>query len=378
MSANYAVHFDENTGEILSVGVAAYASPEDFLVTLFPDNFKTSFYRIKIGTPLYLIERETGYAFNADAQHIAAEDIEPEETVSGRSDDPTFHLIHKGVAMGGEGTNVLISGASSGSEEPSQEEPSGSTSDEDQTIINNALSKIGTDDKVLIQVELSPEWLYRDNYSHPWAYAIANEYISPSTVVHVLGVNRDAIKTHIYWSCEEELLLFETDEAPDEKIIIYAMLQETGDEWSAHGIIEAWPGANLIAKRYRHSLHTAGDNISINGDDAEPSEGFVVPALGSANIQTPLDFSGAILLFATPEWTGHSHVIIPHFWEDASHHFCYTLTNLASNPVRISEVCIRLMYRGVIANLAEDTKDDALISGYISDEDIDELVEVET
>ena len=376
MSANYAVHYDESTGEILSVSVAAYASPGDFLANLLPDNFKTSTYRIKLGDPLYLIERVTGYAFNADAQHIAAEDVEPEETNSGNTGASTG-IIPKGVAMGGGGTNVLING-SSGSQDPGQEEPGEDTSDEEQSIINNALSKISTDDKVLIQIELAPEWLYRDNHSHPWAYAIANEYLSTSTVMHVLGVNREAIKAHIYWSCEDEMLLFETDEAPDETIVIYAMLQETGDEWSAHGIIEAWPGANLVAKRYRHSLHTAGDNISINGDDAEPSEGFVIPAYGTANIQTPLDFSGATLLFATPEWTGHSHVIIPHFWEDASHHFCYTLTNLASNSVRISEVCIRLMYRGVIANLAEDTGDEALISGYISDEDIDELVEVET
>lgn len=372
MSANYAVHFDENTGEILSLGVAAYASPGDFLVNLLPDNFKTSTYRVKLGNTLYLIERETGYAFDVDAEHIALEDVEPEEIVTGSN----IGLIPRGVAMGGGGTNVLIN-ESSGSQEPGQEEPD-DTSDEAQSIINNALMKIGTDDRVLIQVELAPEWLYRDNYSHPWAYAIANEYISPSTVLHVLGVNREAIKTHIYWSCIDEALLFETDEAPDETIVIYAMLQETGDEWSAHGIIEAWPGANLVAKRYRHSLHTAGDNISINGDDAEPSEGFVIPALGTANVQTPLDFSSATLLFATPEWTGHSHVIIPHFWEDASHHFCYTLTNLASNSVRISEVCIRLMYRGVIENMEEDTEDEALISGYISDEDIDELIEVET
>lgn len=398
----YAIHYDNTTGEILSLTAAQYGSSGDLLVNSLPPSYSNSAYKVKIdnGTPMpYLIKRSNGYAYDINGQRASLYDENEEEEsgsiLSGSDVEP------RGISLGGGGTNVVVTtttevdggGTTTTTEtvnvnDDENENLSSDDMDYVRGVANDSLAKIGSGSAVLCSLSLTrADWAYiseETQWTFPGAsivspryvFAIEDENITSSTVLNMLGLTRQNLNTHIYWGCESGRITFETAARPKGDITVYCYLMETGDDWSAYGIIEAWPAANLVSKRYRHSLHASQDIIDITG--SEPTtydEGFAIAAGDSVNVQTPIDFSAATLLFATPEWTGHSHVIIPHVYVNASDKLCYTLTNLSANAVRISEVAIRLMFRGQVSNMVTDANDEGFISGYITDEDIDELTE---
>ena len=404
MAAVYAIHYDNVTGEILSFTAAQYGGSGDLLVNALPSGYSNSAFRVKIddGTPLpYLIKRENGYAYDINGQRSSANDENADEETT--YDSSGVGIAPRGISLGGGGTSVTVTTTT-------EDEQSGTTttttdtinvgeenesySSEDveyvQNVANESLAKIATGQAVLCSLVLDRDsWTLVSNaeeWKFPAASIVSPRYvlsiedasITDSTVLTILGLTRQHLSTHIYWTCEAGRITFETASLPKADVAVYCYLMATGDEWSAYGIIEAWPGADLVAKRYRHSLHAANDLIDLNDGEAAEAyvdTGFAIAANASVNVQTPLDFSAATLLFATPEWTGNSHVIIPHFYVNESDKFCYTLTNLGSTSVRVSEVVIRLMYRGVVSGMITDNTDVGVLTGYIPDEAIDELTE---
>lgn len=391
--ASYAIHYDENTGEILSYSSSLYGSSGDLFINALPPSWGTSAYRVKIvegETPTYLIQRSTGYAYDANAYRVSEQDEAPEQGAStGGSESSTST---GGSALEGRGITIVSNGvtirtgddasssSSSGSESGDGDEEDDESDDEDDPTddIETAMTKIEDGQAVLARIELNlDDWVLSEGQ---WSATLMNEAITESTVLTILGLNRAALRQNLHWQSGDGQVVFTiqsglTAARPSDNVEIYCYLMQTGDDWPAYGIIEAWPGADLVARRYRHTLHQLSDNISINGTTARTyDEYFDIPAGGTANIETPLDFAGATLLFATPEWTGHSHAVIPHFYVNSNSKFCYTITNLAANAIRVSEVAIRLMYRGTVSNLEVDDTDDGALSGYITDEDIDELV----
>lgn len=356
--ATYALHYDRSNGDILSYTIAAYGQSSDLFVNNIPSNFSTERYRVKIdsdtSSPLdYIIDRVTGYAYDIDAVRVSDMDEDPDPEAEEIDDD--LGLSARGVSIGGGGSNTTTPGQSSAS------------ADEDEAVAA-ALTGISSGG-VLANISLpKDEWVVSDGQ---YVFSIASETITDSTVVHVLGVDRSALTAHIYWTSEAGLLTFKTALQPSNDIIINAELRETGDSWQAKGVIEAWPGAGLVSKRYRESLYHS------ESDSKWP---FVLTARGTENdtktILTKVGFADANLLFATPEWTGNTHVIIPHvFVQDATKRLCYTLTNMSDDEVEISEVAIRLLYNGVISNLEVDENDTSSLDGYIERVDIDELDE---
>lgn len=405
----YAIHFDGANGDILSFTVHAYGSPEDLYIASLPPNFGVGGYRVKIGSGgalPYLIDRSTGYAYDTNGSRASLQDEDPDASDSSGS---VGSIESRGISLssGGASTVIATTTEQNGVATVTQstvDVSDGASSDEytqDELTqfraeVNSSLDKISSGGAVLCHISLplldsnlAEAWAYV-NESSPWAYpakttpsqryvvAIEDSNITSSTILNVLGVTRSNLISHLYWSCTDGRLTFETLNKPSGDIDIYCYLMETGDDWSAYGVIEAWPGADLVAKRYRHSLHAAQDLIDLN-DGEEPDtyvdSGFAIAANSSVTVQTPLDFSSATLLFATPEWTGNSHVIIPHFYVNENDKFCYTLTNLSDASVRVSEVIIRLMYRGNVSGMITDSTDIGMLTGYIPDEAIDELTE---
>lgn len=322
----YAIHYDPVTGQCLSITLAQYGSDGDLIVDNYPS-----------GTLSYW------YVVDGQLEYRG----EPSDAYDNDS------VIARGISLGGGGSNAYVN--------------SNASEDSNETV-SRALTNISSGG-VLATVVLTKEDWVLDQTSGKYMFAIASESITPSTVLQVNGVNREVLTAHIYWSSDDGLLTFETASVPTDDVQIYGMLEETGDEWQAKGIIEAWPGAGLVSSRYRESLYHA------DGDTNWP---FVLTARGTENdsktILTKVGFADANLLFATPEWTGNTHVMIPHVYvQESTKRLCYTLTNLSDDEVEISEVAIRLMYNGVISNLETDTGDSGSIDGYIDEIDIDEL-----
>ena len=425
----YAIHYDEGSGLILAIADSAYASSGDWIVTDFPPEFSIEAYYIyELVTAQvfrrYYVNRETGFAYDSTGERIyTGQDLEQavqhdpshgegtpisndsgngsSEGLVGRSGntydsllpppselmrelettvtDVSVTLEDRSFVLKYDGGYVL-NATGSGIDD---------TVDRDsaEAAIDSALSRI---DKygVFCAIFLDPgeAWAW-DGDGQRWIQTIPHQGITKNTVVNVLGINREVLQSDLVWAGEDDpgKIVFRTYGGgaflpPSDQIQIFCWLTKTDDDWSASGKIEAWPAKDLVSKRYRHKLHYATDSITISSDGVMESprtygedEPFPIPAGGTANVQTSLDFSGATLLFATPEWTGNTHVIMPHCYVASNRMLCYTLTNLGSQAVYISEVMIRLMYRGRVDNLVSDLYDTAQLSGYITNEDINEL-----
>ena len=380
----YAIHYDELSGEILSIASPDYSSDGDWIVNDLPQDFNVEDFYIYTAIVegeeygRYFAVKETGYLYNENGERVVNDENLPgtseliveEPAVSdvGNSVSGNGFIINN--SGGRANDNTSISGDGIDPRDPLLDDP---TSTED--AIDSALSTISADGTVICQLELTvDDWTFFENR---YIYIIANDHISLSTVINILAVNRDVLTTDIYWKASNGQFVFTTDEKPSDNVRIFCYLFETRDDWAAQGRIESWPGRNLVSKRYRHTLHKATDSITIGNDISNAttySEPFPISAGASVNVQTDLDFSDATLLFATPEWTGNTHVIMPHCYVNANHMLCYTLTNLGSSVVSISEVMIRLLYRGRVDGLVTDQEDAGdLPEHYITESDIDEL-----
>ena len=330
--AVYAIHYDNLTGDILSFTTASYGMTGDLFVNALPSGYSNTGFRVKIddGTPApYLINRSNGYAYDIDGQRVPAEDGEADAAYDG-GESSDFDIEPRGISIGGGGTNVYVSTGTGGSgsgtttDTVNVNEENENYSEDDMDymrgVANSSLAKIASGSAVLCALSLTrADWAYiseNEQWTFPGAsmtspryvFAIEDENITSSTVLNTLGLTRQNLNAHIYWSCESGRITFETSALPKDDIMVYCYLMETGDDWSAYGVIEAWPGADLVAKRYRHSLHAANDLIDLNDGGAAEAyvdTGFAIAANASVNVQTPLDFSSATLLFATPEWTGN-------------------------------------------------------------------------
>ena len=396
----YAIHYDEGSGTILSIADSVYASSGDWIVQNFPPNFTIDSYYIYQADRendtivRYFVNNDTGYAYNylgirvyTNAEEAGAIDDGSGMTIQPRSpyddllpppsqlvrssqsepEDISVTLEDRSFALTPDGAYVL-NASGSGIDNTIDAEAA-------EASIDAAMGRISAEG-VFCEIILTPDWAWDGEY---WLLAVANENITRNTLMHVVGFDREKLQSDIVWTGDDGKFVFRTSgggpsNPPVESIRIFCLLKSTADNWASSGILDAWPAKDLVSKRYRHSLHAATDSVMIGQDEASVQSSFPIPAGGTANIQTTLDFSSATLLFATPEWTGNTHVIMPHCYVNSNDHLCYTLTNLSQNQVVVSEVMIRLMYRGHVDNLITDEEDEATLTGYITNEDIDEVV----
>lgn len=357
----YAVHYDSSTGEILSIVDAAYASSGDWEVSALPEDMAGNYsdFYVSEGTPNVFIQRSTGYAYAEDGTRAYSGDVDPEIIEIIDDDDLEERGIESSPSIGGN--NAYSDGGAI-------------TGDTTETAeITTGLAAGG----ILCRLVLGAEY-WALNEDGKYIYGIADTAITRSMFLNCLGINRGAVKTPIYWKSANGLITFTTVQRPDSDITMTAVLQETGDEWAAAGIIDAWPGSSFVHALFRQSFHQATITRSDSTNTICNAYDFTLAlAAGeSVTIQTTVDFAAAELLFCTPRWTGHSHVIMPHFYVDsATNMFRYTLTNLGSNAVQISEVAIDILYSGSLTGFTGETSEDVALSNYITDQDIDELDE---
>ena len=270
-------------------------------------------------------------------------DVEEDETETTLPSGYEFNDATNGISIG---------------DTPSESEEEADTGDD------SSLAGIGGAG-VLVNITMNQAGWSVDSETGKYVHAIASSHITNSTVLYVTGVNRQMLNAHIYWKASAGLITFETALLPSGAIQITGVLSETGDEWTASGVIECWPGAGLVSKRFRQSLNAANWSVSLAARGTEGDTKTILTGVGFAN---------ANLLFATPEWTGNTHVVIPSVWvHDDYQRLCYTLTNLSDEQVTITEVALRLLFSGTVSNLTEEAQDSSALSGYISEIDIDEL-----
>ena len=336
--------------------------------------------------PIYVIDRQTGMAYldsGTTAGSAYNVDPDPEYQTASSSSEDDVEVENRGISIGDVNivsNGVTVGDTGSGSDEDTgetEEDESGNTTitvEDAETYtetVEDHLSGISAGEFVLCNIVLSADsdkWLL-DTETGFYTRTIENDNFTQSTVLSVLGINRKALNAHLYWETGEEWLTFRTKTRPSEKVILNCVLYETGDEWNAKGVIEAWPGAGITSKRFRQSLNAGVDNWSLT-----------LGARGSGSdvvaISTKVQFGNAQLISATPEWTGNNAVMIPHIWVDTTANgnvLCYTLSNTSDAEVQITDVSLRLLYLGNLSGLVEDTEDDAVITPYITAEDIDLL-----
>ena len=357
--------YDIDLAESSQAGAYLLAElPYGFIST----DFKVDFSNLDSNDlPIYIIDRYTGYAYDHNGDRASIADQEPEtipESIAQGS-----YIENRGIGMGD-----TVSTGSSSSETPSE---SSDLTEEQREVyeseVSERMSGISAGRSVLVNIGISAGdgedggWAL-DVTSNKYVRTIANEAITPSTVLCVTGINREALITHIYWVTEEGQITFTTDKCPTRDILINGWLFETGDEWSAKGVIEAWPAAGITSRRLQQSRQTNFSNWSV-----------AIPAHGSVTILTSADFGAAHLLFATPEYTGNSHVVIPHIYIDSvTHRLAYVLTNTYTSSVNVSEVMLRLCYMGVVSGIIDSLDDDAKFEPYITEVDIDAMVDANT
>lgn len=348
-----AITVRSNPGLVTAVSPAENALPSQILVDSLPEGGA-------VGVDLYYIGGEVKRAADltdAERETLGLPPAEEEEETGGSSgtasspwsDDEDGGLESRGVEMGGSGSNAA------------SESGGGQAAEDDRGV---TVSGGGT----LCRITLpAAEWAARTGGSPHYIFAIANEAITPSTVLQVTGINRDALRRDLLWFSSEGLLTFGTDEPPTEDAVIDCVLIETGDDWQAVGRIDAWPQAAWRSLAYTLDLTKTANNAA------------VVAANHVKRIQTPLDFSDARLLFATPEWTGGSRISIPNIYLDASGHLCVTLANLGSSAAKIDSLSLRILYTGTLSGLTgaeEQTADETgTVSSlaYITTADIDDI-----
>lgn len=212
------------------------------------------------------------------------------------------------------------------------------------------------------------EWLVRTNDNvKKYVYEISVDGITPSTVLYLMSINRDVLNADLEWISGEGRILFLTSIVPASDVVIACVLTETGDYVTASGKIDKFPQAHWKCVHYTANV-ASGDSLNI-------------AAGRSKRVVMPLDFADATLLFVTPEWTGGTKVFIPnvYLYSDTNKKLCATLTNVGSEAVEISSLKFLIAYSGNLSGITEAQEREAsagsaaVVSGYITEEDIDEL-----
>lgn len=297
----------------------------------------------------YINEAYGGSFFPWDEETLT-EDVE-EEFVEEESfvdlDDTTGDIDPQGTSITGNST--AEAGSSGGTE------------------TNGVVGVVGDGTICAITLKAS-EWLVRTNDNvKKYVYEISVDGITPSTVLYLLSINRDALNADLEWISGEGRILFLTSIVPASDVVIACVLTETGDYVTASGKIDKFPQAHWKCVHYTANV-ASGDSLSI-------------AAGRSKRVIMPLDFADATLLFVTPEWTGGTKVFIPnvYLYSDANKKLCATLTNIGSEAVEISSLKFLIAYSGNLSGITEAQEREAsagsaaVVSGYITEEDIDEL-----
>ena len=335
----YAISVTGNPGRVTMISPEEDKLASQILVASLPEGYA-------IGDLWYIDSAvvKTGDLTSAQKAALGLADVEDdEEETTAPGTGYEFGIVQNGIAIG---------------------DPVGEEEAETPAADDSSLAGV-TGGGVLVNITMNAQGWSLDSETGKYTRAISSSYITNSTALYVTGVNRQALNAHIYWHAETGLIAFETAAVPGGTVTINGVLSDTGDEWTASGVIECWPGAGLVSKRFRQSLNAANWSVSLA---ARGNEG------DTKTILTGVGFANANLLFATPEWTGNTHVVIPSVWvHDDYQRLCYTLTNLSDEQVTVTEVALRLLYSGTVSNLTEEAEDSAALSGYISEIDIDEL-----
>ena len=244
-----AITVRSNPGLVTAVSPAESALPSQILVDSLPEGGA-------VGVDLYYIGGEVKRAADltdAERETLGLPPAEEEEETGGSSgtasspwsDDEDGGLESRGVEMGGSGSNAAS-------------ESGGGQAAEDERGVT--VSGGGT----LCRITLpAAEWAARTGGSPHYIFAIANEAITPSTVLQVTGINRDALRRDLLWFSSEGLLTFGTDEPPTEDVVIDCVLIETGDDWQAVGRIDAWPQAAWRSLAYTLDLTKTANNAAV-------------------------------------------------------------------------------------------------------------------
>lgn len=341
----YAIDYNLETGQCLSITEDIFGASDDFYTDVYPEAGPLTNYYIEDGELVYHNPPE----IDTDEEDVD-EDYTPSVVLD--SDTDVSELEDRGIGLGGVGSNAAAD--SSGG-------------DVSQNVTDVDVTGGGT----LCRIALpKSEWATRtyENKSR-YVFAILSEQITQSTVLHVLSINRSALATDIIWYSQEGRVLFVTDELPNGDIIINGVLMETGDNWSAAGKIESIPQSSWKCIHYEVDVASGND--------------IIIPAGRSKKLVTPLDFSAAKLLFVTPEWTGGRNVVIPNFYLEAnstkSGQLCATLTNLGSASVRIENLKFMIAYSGELSGITEEQEAEASLGNYtasldyITTADIDDI-----
>lgn len=205
-------------------------------------------------------------------------------------------------------------------------------------------------------------------------YVVASDYVRHNTVLQITGVNVGALRGDIRWYCEDGYITFETDYGfePYEDVEINGVFHTTTDSWNAMGLINAWPQGEWRKVQYQQSANVPNWSIDIRAGE-------------SVLIETPLNMTFAQLLYISPEWCGNTHAFLTQYYVGSGNNKLYLrITNLATQPIRINDILLSIIYSGNIVNfiapngLAEEDSTSTVSSEgatdtYITDEDIDEV-----
>ena len=351
------LRYDTETGEILSSGATSDASVTSttgyWVYVTLPSGFRmANYYMAEVSGQIYLIQAATGYAYNRLANRVESADQEPQTqtgviVIEGETQEIEGDRAYNGVVLSG---NAKANGSESGAETSSGESGDDTEATDDEST--SALSVMGGG--TLAHIDLTAaDWVLDQNIEFAgqtgwYIYSVAHPNLTMSTVLHVTGVNLDALQSDIYWVSSEGKITFLTDLKPTADIGIDGLLRETGDEWSATGRINAYPGKQYRFARYYHSLHVE--------ENANP---ITVPAGTSISVVTPVSFAAATLMFAVPEWTGNDHITVPKIYVNNSlKKLCFTLMNHGSEDAIVTEVELRLMYSGTITGLITESDEE--------------------
>ena len=358
----YSFSYDPETGLGLTVSELTYDLGEidlqehstsgTYYISVLPPDFFTDDFKVDLtrldnnDLPLYLIARYTGYAYDHGGEHVDNADIEAEERPE--VPDVSSYISLRGIMLG----DVVDADDTSETIELDDYELTLYESE-----VEEHLNGIRNGEHVLVNIGFLATGWQQDSETGKFVRVITSSAITPSTVVCLIGINRDAVRSDIHWVTEEGRIVFTTDIQPIEDILINAYLFETDDEWSAKGVIEAWP-ARVKAKRFNQSMQNNGGStwsatLSPFGEEGD-----------SLLVATVVDFTNADFLFATPEYVSSPYVIVPQIYIAESTNtrvLVYRITNTSSSSVTVTDVYLRLCYTGVISGLIEDPTGDAIM-----------------
>lgn len=360
----YSLSYDVNTGIGLSVNVIDIADEDanlsesssegQYALLTFPESLVVDDYKVSLsdldtyGLPRYIIERYTGYAYNHNFERVLSGDVEAEEKPE--PSDVESYIVDRGIILGDKSVFESDAGSIIDLDEDEQAEY--------ENEVVSHLSKISDDLHVLVNIGLSAgtgenKWK-QDLATGKFVCVLTNDTFSQSTVLCLLSINRNAVLSDIEWETFDGRLVFTTDVLPVNDIKIRAFFFETRDEWSARGVIEAWP-AETVVKRFCQSRQNNNSDVWPISLSAHGTEG------DTKLFATSVDFTNAKLLYATPEYTGNPYVIIPQVYVDESINsrvLVYRVTNLSDSSVIIgndsgSDVILRLCFTGSVSGFVE-------------------------